>query len=154
VNAPVIFKYKNRLAKAVVRYGGMSASEAVSAAEARVELSREPALAEIDARLKEIRRLSEKLKANPDADVLPDLYVIANGLIGTAGLFGLEDMGEAAYSLCETATRLRVAGRADWTLIDIHVRALEFLRQPECCDAAHRQTVLDGLLRVASKAAG
>jgi hypothetical protein len=152
VTAPLLFSYQNRLSKTVVKRGGMSAKEAISSAEAQVEMVRGSTLAQIDVRLQEIRDLADRLKANPAADVLPELYVAANRIVGTAGVFGLGDLGEAAYSLCETANRLRTAGRIDWPLIDVHVRALEFLRQPDAGGPAHRQAMLNGLLRVATSA--
>ena len=53
------FKYENRLAKSVVAKGGMSAKEALSAAQAAVDQMRDPTIAEIDANLQEIYGLAE-----------------------------------------------------------------------------------------------
>ncbi|RAK59454.1 hypothetical protein DJ021_06365 [Phenylobacterium hankyongense] len=143
-----IFKYQNRLAKAVGSRTGMTAQEAIPAAQARVELVREPTLAEIDAALGEIYGLSEPLKAEHDRAGLRRMYDAANLIVATAGVFGLEELGQAAWSLCELASRFEATGRFSWAMIAVHIDGLRLLRYPTDHPRAHREAVLAGLRQV------
>ena len=145
------FKYENRLAKSVVRSGGMSAAEALSAAQKAVEEVREPTIAEIDANLAEIYALGEELKAANafDETALQKMYICANRVVAMGGVFGLDELGKAAYSLCELVSRFQVAERYDPKLVQVYVDGLRLLRHPGDHDPVIRAQVLDGLRKVA-----
>jgi hypothetical protein len=152
VNSAKTFKIENRLAKSVVTKGGMSAKEALSAAQAAVDEMRDPTIAEIDANLQEIYGLSERLKtANAfDEDALQRMYICANRVVAMGGVFGLGELGQAAYSLCELVSRFQTLERFSWQMIQVHVDGLRLLRTPGDHPAAIREEVLAGLRKVAT----
>jgi hypothetical protein len=146
------FKYENRLAKSVVTKGGMSASEALSAAQQAVNEMREPTIAEIDANLKEIYGLAEHMKAAGgfDEEALQKMYVCANRVVAMGGVFGLGELGQAAYSLCELVSRFQTLERFQFSMVQVHVDGLRLLRNPGDHAAAIREEVLNGLRQVAT----
>jgi hypothetical protein len=146
------FKYENRLAKSVVTKGGMSASEALSAAQQAVNEMREPTIAEIDANLKEIYGLAEHMKAAGgfDEEALQKMYICANRIVAMGGVFGLGELGQAAYSLCELVSRFQTLERFQFSMVQVHVDGLRLLRNPGDHAAAIREEVLNGLRQVAT----
>jgi hypothetical protein len=146
------FKYENRLAKSMTTKGGMSAAEALSAAQKAVELVRDPTIAEIDANLAEIYELGEQLQtANAfDEAALQKMYVCANRVVAMGGVFGLGELGQAAYSLCELVSRFQTLERFQWQMIRVHLDGLRLLRSPGDHAAAIRDEVLNGLRQVAT----
>jgi polyhydroxyalkanoate synthesis regulator phasin len=147
-----IFSYENRLAKTVVTKGGLSADEAIAAADERVEQVRQPTLDDIDRALSEIQALGETLR-EPEPAALQRMYVEANRIVAVAGVFGLGQLGEAAYSLCELISRFQGGGRFSRPMIAVHLDGLKLLRQPDAHAEAHRSQVLSGLRQVAASVA-
>ena len=146
------FKIENRLAKSVVTKGGMSAKEALSAAQAAVDEMRDPTIAEIDANLQEIYGLGEQMKASGafDEDALQQMYICANRVVAMGGVFGLGELGKAAYSLCELVSRFQTLERFQWQLVQVHLDGLRLLRNPGDHPSAIRDEVLTGLRQVAT----
>ena len=145
------FKYENRLAKSVVSSGGMSAAEALSKAQAAVEEVREPTLAEIDSSLGEIYGLGAQMKAEaPGEDALQRMYVCANRVVAMGGVFGLGELGQAAYSLCELVSRFQTLERFHFNMVQVHLDGLKLLRSPAEHPTAIRQEVLAGLRQLAT----
>jgi hypothetical protein len=145
------FKYQNRLAKSIVSKGGMSAAEALAAAQRAVNEVREPTIAEIDANLREIYALGEQLKAEgADEDALQQMYICANRVVAMGGVFDLGELGQAAYSLCELVSRFQTLDRFQWSMIRVHLDGLRLLRNPSEHPAAIREEVLAGLRQVAT----
>ncbi|MGH6957986.1 MAG: hypothetical protein ACREEW_15075 [Caulobacteraceae bacterium] len=144
------FKYENRLAGALVSKGGLSVGEAMRAAETQVEVMREPTIADIDARLAEIDSLSERVRAEADQAALDAIYAASNRIVALGGVFGLGELGKAAYSLCELVSRMERPGPESWPLIAVHLNGLRLLRNPDAHSQAQRADVLKGLAQVAS----
>jgi hypothetical protein len=146
------FKYENRLAKSVGAKGGMSASEALSRAQQAVNEMREPTIAEIDANLKEIYRLAEHMKAAGgfDEEALQQMYICGNRVVAMGGVFGLGELGKAAYSLCELVSRFQTLERFQHSMVQVHVDGLRLLRNPGDHAPAIREEVLNGLRQVAT----
>jgi hypothetical protein len=146
------FKYENRLAKSVSAKGGMSAAEALSAAQKAVEAVRDPTIAQIEADLQEIYSLGEQLKTTDafDEDALQKMYLCANRVVAMGGVFGLGELGQAAYSLCELVSRFQTMERFQWQLVQVHLDGLRLLRNPGDHPAAIREQVLAGLRQVAT----
>ena len=147
-----IFKYENRLAKTVVKKGGLSADEAIAAAEERVEQVRQPTLDDIDRGRAEISALAGGL-GDGEPRALEGMYRQANQVVAVAGVFGLGELGEAAYSLCELISRFQTSGRFSRPMVDVHLDGLKLLRQPQDHSEAHRAQVLSGLRQVAASVA-
>lgn len=143
-----VFKYENRLAKTVVNKGGMTADEAIASAEERVEQVREPTLTDIDRALAEIYDDGERLRASRDEAALKRIYAASNRIIGVAGVFGLGELGEAAYSLCELVSRVQSGARFSWPMLGVHFDGLRLLRHPAAHVEGHRAQVLAGLRQV------
>ena len=146
------FKIENRLAKSVVTKGGMSAREALSAAQAAVNEMRDPTIAEIDANLQEIYALGDRMKAANayDEEGLQKMYLCANRVVAMGGVFGLAELGQAAYSLCELISRFQTLERFSWPLVQVHLDGLRLLRTPGDHAADTREEVLNGLRQVAT----
>ena len=145
-----VFKYENRLAASLVAKGGMTAQEAVRSAEVAVEEVREPSIAEIDSSLGEIYALGAGLQSGADEDAMRKMYVCANRVVALGGVFGLSDLGKAAYSLCELVSRFQTSGRFQWSMIRVHLDGLKLLRAPDDHPAQAREEVLAGLRQVAA----
>jgi hypothetical protein len=144
------FKYENRLAKSVGK-AGMSAAEALSAAHQAVEQVRDPTIAEIDASLAMIYARGEQLKADGfHEEALQNVYVCANRVVAMGGVFGLGELGQAAYSLCELVSRFQTLERFQWSMMQVHLDGLRLLRNPGDHPPAIRQQVLEGLRQVAT----
>ena len=146
------FKYENRLAKSIGSRGGMTASEALSAAQAAVEEVREPTLAEIDSSLQQIYEIGDQLKASdgPDETALQRMYACANRVVAMGGVFGLGELGQAGYSLCELVSRFQTLDRFHYKMIQVHLDGLKLLRNPAAHPEAIRKEVLAGLRQVAT----
>jgi hypothetical protein len=146
------FKYENRLAKSVSSRGGMTAAEALSRAQAAVEEVREPSLAEIDSSLKQIYELGDQMEAADAADeeALQRMYVCANRVVAMGGVFGLAELGKAAYSLCELISRFQTLDRFNYKMIRVHQDGLRLLRNPADHPEAIRKEVLAGLHHLAT----
>lgn len=138
--------YKNRLAALIRAPGGSRVEDALAAAAANLEEIREPCVSEIDARLAFILEVA---KRPIERGMLSELYTTANDIVGTAGLFGLTEMGQAAYSLCELIDRNPES--CDASALAVHVNGLRMLRQAEMLDPAQRADMLAGLEKVVQR---
>jgi len=145
-----VFKYENRLAGALVAKGGMSGEEAERSAQAAVEEVREPSLQEIDASLKEIYRTGEAMTDAADPTALQQMYASANRVVALGGVFGLAELGQAAYSLCELVSRFQRLDKFSASMIRVHIDGLKLLRNPDPHPAEARRQVLAGLRQVAA----
>jgi hypothetical protein len=144
-----VFKIHNRLAKAVSG-GGLTAQQAIPAAQAQVEKVRQPTLDEIDAALRRIYALTEDRGAAMPTAALEEVYEAANHIIAVAGLFDLAELGQAAWSLCELTSRCVSSGRFNRCMVDVHIDGLRLLRHPSEHNEAQRTAVLLGLRQVAA----
>jgi hypothetical protein len=66
------------------------------------------------------------------------------------GVFGLGELGKAAYSLCELVSRFQTLERFQWQMVKVHIDGLRLLRNPGDHAAAIRDEVLAGLRQVAT----
>ena len=66
-----------------------------------------------------------------------------------AGLFGLNQLVEAAFSLCELADRMRASEKWSAPAIEVHLAALRLFRTP--APAAEGAAVLQGLHKVTDR---
>jgi hypothetical protein len=150
VKTPKTFKYENRLAKTVAPRGGMTVGEATRAAQLQIERVRKPTIAHIDAELATIAAMRDLMKGGADAGALAKMYSAANRIVATAGLFGLEELGQAAYCLCELVSRFQSTGKFNLMLIDVNTEGLRLMRDPGKHSATDRQAALKGLKQVAA----
>ncbi len=135
----------SRLSLLLHQPGGMTAAEATAAAHARLRDMQEGAVASIDGMIARMAALGPCLAQGPDRAALDEVYVLANAVFGTAGLFGLHAVGEVAYSLCDLIDRLRASGAWHPSAVQVHLNGLALAREAGG-DASH--PVTEGLRRV------
>lgn len=116
--------HTRRMSAMVNRPGGITLSQAVSAAEANLETLRERGLDEITTALTRVYALGEALKTNPSAADQAELYKLGNFLVGVSGVFGFAGLGEISFSLCCLLDRLRMAGSWSMPSVQIHLDSL------------------------------
>ncbi len=121
VNLPL---HTRRMAGLVNRPGGITVSEAVTAAEANLETLRSRGLEEMAAAMARMQAIGEGLKAGPDPAEQAELYNLSNFLVGVSGVFGFGGLGEVAFSLCTLLDRMRMSATWSMPSIQIHLDSL------------------------------
>ena len=121
VNLPL---HTRRLSSLVNKPGGITLSEAVTAAEANLETLRERGVGEITTTLARMQVLGEALKAHATAADQAELYQLSNFLVGVSGVFGFGGLGEVGFSLCSLLDRLRMSGSWSMPSVQIHLDSL------------------------------
>ena len=143
------FKPTNRLASMIRLPGGKTVQEAIQAAQAAVEHYRPEVVSDIDAAIAELERLSTR--PAPGAPEHERVYRISSSVLDHAGLFDLEDVGRAAYSLCELVDRMQERGVWDASAVTVHVGSMRLLREMGQGDPLQRAELLRGLAAVVAK---
>ena len=139
------FPAANRLAELVRAPGGRTIRRMLADAEAVLEASRPTLDAELDQRIGALEQL-----AGAGESGRGEIYDNASAIIDTAGLFGFDHLGEAAYVLCDLVDSLAEQGRWDPSAVAVHVEALRLLRSADC-PSAERDRLLAGLHAVFDK---
>ncbi|MGZ5984612.1 MAG: hypothetical protein ACXWK7_06720, partial [Caulobacteraceae bacterium] len=78
---------------------------------------------------------------------------LSGEVLDIAGLFGLPELGQAAFSLCELLDRLKSRKVWNWPAVQVHLQGLLVLADPDKIPPDGRQTVVDGLRQVCQRAA-
>ena len=142
--------WKSRLSKIMKQPGGTTIRGALKDAKRNLEKLRLECIAEIDAKLGEIQQKFGQAQERPvDADI-DVFYRLSNDIIGMAGLFDLEELGEAAFSLCELLDRLKSSGQWDWPAVEVHLSAIILLRRATP-GAKENQSILSGLRKLTAR---
>ena len=149
MSSVMIVPYENRLSKLVQEPGGLRVCDAIDQAQHNLESVRDECMHTVDERLAEIEALHAAAPKEPDEDAVERIYRAANDIHALAGVFGLAELGKAAFSLCELVDRLRVAHKWDGASVEVHLFALRLLRHPD--EHADRAAILDGLLKVTNR---
>jgi hypothetical protein len=142
------FAATNRLADMIRVPGGKTVERALADGQAAVEQYRPVVIEDIDARIARLEALTAETAADGEA-----VYADALGVIEHAGLFGLEAVGRAAYSLCELVERLRARSLWDAESVAVHVGAIRLLRGMADQNGPESRALLAGLAAVLAKAA-
>jgi hypothetical protein len=108
--------------------GGMTANEAVRAAEAKLGAIRERGLVEVAAMLARMGAIGLALNAGPDRTLAQELYRISNSLVGIAGVFGLGALGDVAFSLCTLLDRSLASGQWNMRPVQLHLDSLRLMQ--------------------------
>jgi hypothetical protein len=143
------FQVENRLARAMDAPGGITVADALARAAHNIELVRGECLAALDEKIAEIDAVvaRERFTAND----MTRVYVLANQILGEAGVFGLTELSEAGRSLCELTANWSEGG-IPVEPMQVHVAAMKSLRHPDVAGApAMRQALLGGLRAVTAK---
>jgi len=139
----------NRLAKLIKIPGGKRIADALAEARANLDELEEVCLGEIDAAVRAVQEASSAADRTPAS--FEAVYAAANAMIGLAGLFGREDLGKAAHSLCELLDRAGCWEACAPVALKVHVDSLVLLRNPNALSAEERERILEGLEKVVSR---
>jgi len=146
-------KVENRLAKLVEMPGGISLAEALERADSNLEQVKDEYLAELDCKIAQIEQL-EGGGGKPDPAAIDALYAASNEMVAIAGVFGLGELGQAAYSFCELLDRLRQSGGWSAQAVAVHIGAMKLLRHPQAAEShGGCKAVLEGLRQVTERTA-
>jgi hypothetical protein len=146
-----VIPYKNRLAKLIQAPGGKRVADALADARANLDKIADLCLGEIDAAIAGIQAAAGAAERTPESFEV--VYVASNNMIGLAGLFGREDLGKAAHSLCELLDRAGGWDRCPPVALKVHVDSLVLLRHPDVLSSAQLGDILDGLAKVVQRTA-
>jgi hypothetical protein len=139
----------NRLERLLVEPGGITAGNALRKASENLETVRESSLKALDERLAEIEALRREAGEEASAEIKDAIYRLSNDVYGVAGVFGLHQLGEAAFSLCELIDRMRQRGRWSAQAVDVHLAAFRIFRRPD--DEVDGEAVLAGLHKITDR---
>jgi hypothetical protein len=142
---------ENRLAKVIWVPGGKTIAQALDDAQANLEEIRQESLGVLRAKLEEIQALGRKSETAPSDDTIQGLYNLSSEVLDIAGLFGLPELGHAAFSLCELLDRLKSRKIWNWPAVQVHLHGLLVLADPEKTPPEGRQSVVDGLRQVCQR---
>ena len=140
-----------RLSDLVHRPGGMTANEAVSAAEARLDIIRDSSLKELETMVDQMLALGEQIATSPSVAAFDALYATSNTVVGVAGVFGLPELGKVAFSLCTLLDRQRRLPAWNMQAIQLHLDSLRVMSGDE--DNERKQTVIRALHQVVDRLA-
>lgn len=144
---------ENRLAKVVWKPGGKTIAQALEDAQANLDEIRGESLNLLRAKLEEIQSLGRKTEKAPKAADLETLYALSGEVLDIAGLFGLPELGQAAFSLCELLDRLKSRKAWNWPAVQVHLHGLLILADPDKTPPDGRHSVVDGLRQVCQRVA-
>ncbi len=139
--------WENRLAKMIREPGGVKVGDALAKADENLKTIQEDCMKAVDGYLTQIEALHQEAKSAPTAEVKDAIYRLADDIHGMAGVFGLGELGSAAFSLCDLIDRQREGGGWTPAAVEVHLNAFRLLRHP-AGDPAARAEVLEGLRRV------
>lgn len=138
----------NRLATLVHQPGGLVIDEAIDAANANLELIRGPMVQRIEVMVERMQAIGAVLESDLDAEALDELYTLANSVVGMAGVFGLECLGQVSCSLCTLIDHLRTSTVWDGRALCVHMDSLRLLRPGTMQDLAQQDAIVAALRRV------
>lgn len=145
---------ENRLAKVVWMPGGKTIADALEDAQSNLDEVRQESLGVLRTKLEEIQALGRKSEIAPSEATIGDLYKLSSEVLDIAGLFGLPELGHAAFSLCELLDRLKSKKAWNWPAVQVHLHGLLVLADPDKTPPEGRQSVVDGLRQVCQRVGG
>jgi hypothetical protein len=119
--------HTKRIAQLVMRPGGITATEAVAAAEQSLEGLRDRGLSEIAETIDRMFGVAKEFGPNQDPHRAGELYTLSNSLVGVAGVFGKNGLGDVALSLCTLIERLLLAKCWDGQAVQLHLDSMRLL---------------------------
>ncbi len=143
-----LFRVPNRLRQKILKTGGPKVQEALAKAQQNLDELREPSLKIIDGLIAEIVRVYGRNNRKGNED-FADLYTFASRIIDAAAPVPELEINQAAFHLCALADRCMGLGRWDWPSVDVHIDALQLLRNDEgALSAVARAHIFRGLKKV------
>jgi hypothetical protein len=87
-------------------------------------------------------RRSEKAPSPADLQML---YALSNDVVEIAGVFGMPELGQAAFSLCALLDGLKMRKTWHWPSVQVHLHGLLVLADRNVAPAETLKAVVDGL---------
>ena len=125
--------------------GGRTVRRMLADADSQLAAFRPTFEAELETRIATLEGL-----AAAGAPRRAEIYDNASAIIDTAGLFGFDHVGQAAYALCDLVDAFGEQDRWDASAVAVHVEALRLMRGAEC-SVQERERLLAGLHAVLEK---
>jgi len=144
---------ENPLGKVIWIPGGKTVAQALDDAQGSLDEIRGQELDVLRVKLEEIQILGKKNEKTPNAVDIGTLYALSSEVIDIAGLFGLPELGQAAFSLCELLDRLRSRKTWNWPAVQVHLHGLLVLADPDKTPPEARAAVVEGLRQVCERVA-
>jgi hypothetical protein len=155
MSAVITRQPENRLAKSLWAPGGKTIAQALEDATSNIEAARLESLDVLRAKLAQIQTLS---RAPPQGVSVADtriLYGLSNEVLDISGVYGLVELGQAAYSLCELLDKLGERQVWNWPAVEVHLNGLLLLADPDNkAPPDARKSIVEGLSQVRRHVAG
>lgn len=142
---------ENRLAKLIFKPGGKSIAQALEDAQTNLDEVRGDALDLLKVKLEEIQALGRRSETAPSPADLQKLYVLSNDVVEIAGMFGMPELGQAAFSLCALLDGLKMRKSWHWPSVQVHLHGLLILADRKAAPPEAMKAVVDGLIRVSER---
>jgi len=138
---------RSRLAALIDRPGGLSVGTALARARENLAGLEDEARALIAARIRELTAMPAETDGD-EAQRIERAYGAVAAILDAAGPFGMDDLCQAAVSLCDL---LDVAPRDqpyDWRIVAVHAQSMRLLAPDSDTDLDARAIILDNLRQV------
>ena len=139
---------ENRLSKTLFAPGGKSIEKALDDAAASLEEVRAERMDELKAKLAEIQALGRRCEKNAKLSDIRSLYGLSSDVQGIAGVYGMPELGQAAYSLCELLDNMGARKVWNGPAVQVHLNGLLLLADPANAPPEARKKVVEGLRQV------
>jgi hypothetical protein len=143
----------NRLSKLIWAPGGKTVAQALEDAQSNLEEGRAGCLDALRLKLAEIQALGRRAEQAPKLAIVEELYALSGEVLDMAGVYGMPELGQAAYSLCELLDNLAARKMWNWPAVQVHLNGLLLLADPANAPPEARAHVVDGLRQVCLRVA-
>ena len=138
----------NRLSKIIWTPGGKTIPQALEDAQGNLEEGRLACLDALRIKLGEIQALGRMAEQGPKLAIVQALYGLSSEVLDMAGVYGMHELGQAAYCLCELLDNLAARKMWNWPAVQVHLNGLLLLADPVNAPPEARQHVVEGLRQV------
>lgn len=146
------FNPENRLAKYVDVSEGVSGEIALAQAREQLDELREVVVGAIEVKVSMLQGMSAQLNTPGGADLVPEIYKLANDVFCDAGVFDFDDLSAAAFQLCDLIAHWRAGAALNPEAIRVNISAIALLADARApLPAEHRAAILAGLRSVHDK---
>ena len=143
MSAATFIAWENRLGKMVKEPGGVRLGDALGQAGKNLDSIQMECLKAMDGQIDQMERLCAEGGRQPPDETKHEIYDLANDVLAVAGSFRLQELGEAAFCLCELVDRLRTRSKWNQAAVEVYLSAFRLLRHPD--PGADRSSVILGL---------
>ncbi len=146
------FQPENRLAQYVGVSEGISGQIALAQAREQLDELKEVVVGAIEVKVSMLQGLSAQLNTPGGADLVPEIYKLANDIFCDAGVFDFDDLSEAAFQLCDLIAHWRAGAAFNPEAIRVNIAAIALLADARApLPAQNRAAILAGLRSVHDK---